>query len=141
MGQQKSKTDIVTQSGHKKSSQFRQFMQSILGCAQYQNKDFDIFESSFGKSKTQKQDLLIENKAAKRNMKTLILDLDETLVHSKFNGEDHNYDKLIEVTINNHNYKFYIKFRPGLFHFLEKMSELYEIVVFTASLKEVTHKL
>ncbi|KAJ3272453.1 hypothetical protein HDV01_005522 [Terramyces sp. JEL0728] len=53
--------------------------------------------------------------------KILVLDLDETLVHSSFK-------------INNTIHKVYVLKRPGLDEFLERLGNQYEVVVFTASL-------
>lgn len=58
---------------------------------------------------------------------TLVLDLDETLVHcsiSPFEG----YDEILEC--------IYISYRPFLIDFLERVSQYFEVVVFTASEKE-----
>ena len=53
---------------------------------------------------------------------TLVLDLDETLVHFTDDPNDAN--------------KGVLHFRPGLFEFLDKVSNYYELVVFTAATKE-----
>ena len=53
---------------------------------------------------------------------TLVLDLDETLVH--FREDQTNPSKSV------------LHLRPGLFKFLEKVSAFYELVVFTAATKE-----
>ena len=69
--------------------------------------------------------------------KTLVIDLDETLVHSYFAKEppytpDISYD--IEITgITIH---ISTLIRPGTYQFLERLSKIYEIVIFTASLSQ-----
>ena len=65
--------------------------------------------------------------------KTLVLDLDETLVHSTFEPTDDS-DLVVRVTIEGGNYNVYVKIRPGLEEFLEEVAEYYEVVVFTASM-------
>jgi len=60
-----------------------------------------------------------------------VLDLDETLVHSKLTP-DGGYDYKVCVNFNT----IYGKKRPGLTTFLELASEHYEIVVFSASIRE-----
>lgn len=65
--------------------------------------------------------------------KTLVLDLDETLVHSTFEPTDDS-DLVVPVTIEGGNYNVYVKIRPGLEEFLEEVAEYYEVVVFTASM-------
>lgn len=65
--------------------------------------------------------------------KTLVLDLDETLVHSTFEQTD-DADIVVRVKIEGGNYNVYVKIRPGLSEFLEAVSESYEVVLFTASM-------
>lgn len=64
--------------------------------------------------------------------KCLILDLDETLVHSSFK-----YlriaDFVIPVQIDNQVHHVYVIKRPGVDEFLEKVGKWFEVVVFTAS--------
>lgn len=62
--------------------------------------------------------------------KTLVLDLDETLVHASF--------KPIlapDVVIPVRNETIYVAFRPGAQEFVERMAKIYELVVFTASVE------
>lgn len=66
------------------------------------------------------------------NKKCLILDLDETLVHSSFKYL-RNADFVIPVEIDNQIHHVYVVKRPGVDEFLQKMGKLYEVVVFTAS--------
>ena len=68
--------------------------------------------------------------------KCLVLDLDETLVHSSFKPVEVS-DFTIQVEIENHVYTVYVLKRPGVEEFLEKVSEWFEVVVFTASLAKV----
>ena len=51
---------------------------------------------------------------------TLVLDLDETLIHFSINAQNEGH----------------LFFRPYLFHFLNSVSEYYELIIFTAGLKE-----
>eukprot|EP00002_Diphylleia_rotans_P001049 TRINITY_DN10577_c0_g1_i1.p1 TRINITY_DN10577_c0_g1~~TRINITY_DN10577_c0_g1_i1.p1 ORF type:complete len:330 (-),score=77.95 TRINITY_DN10577_c0_g1_i1:792-1781(-) len=65
--------------------------------------------------------------------KTLVLDLDETLVHSSFKPvPTANFVVQIEIDRTIHN--VYVAKRPYVDEFLRRMGELYEVVVFTASL-------
>lgn len=57
---------------------------------------------------------------------TLVLDLDETLIHF-FDG--------------NSDEECYFLVRPGAIDFLQKMSEYYELVIFTAAIQEVSFNL
>ena len=65
--------------------------------------------------------------------KTLILDLDETLVHSSFNPVA-NADIVLPVEIENKRCQVYVLKRPGVDEFLYRMTRYYEVVIFTASL-------
>jgi len=69
----------------------------------------------------------------KYGYKCLVLDLDETLVHSSFKPVDR-YDFIIPVDIEGVVYQVYVAKRPGVDEFMKRMGELYEVVVFTASL-------
>lgn len=65
---------------------------------------------------------------------TLALDLDETLVHCTLDPID-KYDISFPVTFNGVFYHVYVRKRPYLDYFLETVSKLFEVVVFTASQK------
>lgn len=66
------------------------------------------------------------------NKKCLILDLDETLVHSSFKYL-RTADFVIPVEIDNQVHHVYVIKRPGVDEFLEKVGKWFEVVVFTAS--------
>ena len=73
----------------------------------------------------------------KINLKTLVLDLDETLAHGQNIPFSSPKNQLtIECKLNDINTTIYFKIRPGVKEFLRKMSKLYEIVIFTASVEE-----
>ncbi|KAK9812454.1 hypothetical protein WJX73_000916 [Symbiochloris irregularis] len=68
--------------------------------------------------------------------KTLVLDLDETLVHSSLQEEtDTGADFSFPVAFNGREHMVQVRKRPHLHQFLEKCAELFEVVVFTASQK------
>ncbi|GBB89218.1 hypothetical protein RclHR1_01590023 [Rhizophagus clarus] len=67
--------------------------------------------------------------------KTLILDLDETLIHSTSRGSRADAH-MIEVMVDNHACLYYVYKRPHVDHFLKKVSEWYKVVIFTASMPE-----
>lgn len=74
-----------------------------------------------------------------RGKKTLVLDLDETLVHSTFQCVD-DCQYVIPVEIEGNVYNVYVYLRPGALEFISRMSEIYEVVVYTASLRIVMHR-
>ncbi|KAK7692464.1 hypothetical protein QCA50_004089 [Cerrena zonata] len=67
--------------------------------------------------------------------KCLVLDLDETLVHSSLRPVP-SPDFIVPVEIEYTWHNFYVLKRPGVDNFLKRMGELYEVVVFTASLSK-----
>ena len=68
--------------------------------------------------------------------KTLVLDLDETLVHSQFMTFSDPSDVVIQIELENEMHDIHVMVRPGVKEFLEKMSKIYEIVIFTASVSK-----
>ncbi|XVF87222.1 hypothetical protein PTKIN_Ptkin18bG0101500 [Pterospermum kingtungense] len=68
----------------------------------------------------------------RRKSKTLVLDLDETLVHSTLEHCD-DADFTFTVFFNMKEHTVYVKQRPHLQTFLEKVAEMFEVVIFTAS--------
>jgi len=69
----------------------------------------------------------------KRNLKTLVLDLDETLVHSSFTHVP-DADFTIEIELDGMIHKVYVRKRPGVDEFLREVGKKFEVVIFTASL-------
>ncbi|OMJ23566.1 hypothetical protein AYI70_g2192 [Smittium culicis] len=65
--------------------------------------------------------------------KCLVLDLDETLVHSSFRPIE-NPDFIVPVILYGQEHSVYVAKRPGVDKFLLETSKYYELVVFTASL-------
>jgi carboxy-terminal domain RNA polymerase II polypeptide A small phosphatase len=67
--------------------------------------------------------------------KCLVLDLDETLVHSSFKILNQ-ADFTIPVEIEGQFHNVYVIKRPGVDAFMKRVGELYEVVVFTASVSK-----
>ncbi|EFX00840.1 general stress response phosphoprotein phosphatase psr1 [Grosmannia clavigera kw1407] len=70
-----------------------------------------------------------------KGRKCLVLDLDETLVHSSFKIL-HQADFTIPVEIEGSYHNIYVIKRPGVDQFMKRVGELYEVVVFTASVSK-----
>lgn len=64
--------------------------------------------------------------------RTLVLDLDETLVHCSVEPTCKS-DFTFPVTYNSVDYQVYVKKRPYVDYFLESVSKEFEVIVFTAS--------
>ena len=83
-----------------------------------------------------------ENKSKiDNNKKTLILDLDETLVHSLFEPEKMNNiaikpDIHLKIFFNNKYQEIFVYKRPFLDIFLKEMHKIFNIYVFTASIEK-----
>ncbi|KAH7826035.1 putative nuclear LIM interactor-interacting factor related [Monocercomonoides exilis] len=79
----------------------------------------------------------------RQNRNYLVLDLDETLVHCEYTTADRavkrsrrKFDASFSVTIDKVQFLIDAMFRPGLMQFLDEVSEMYEVIVFTASKTE-----
>ncbi|KAL1988009.1 hypothetical protein VTN96DRAFT_1533 [Rasamsonia emersonii] len=70
-----------------------------------------------------------------KDRKCLVLDLDETLVHSSFKVLER-ADFTIPVEIEGQWHNIYVIKRPGVDQFMKRVGELYEVVVFTASVSK-----
>ena len=91
--------------------------EDFLGCS--------VLASSYLKEKENFTPVKIPYITKKNNKKyTLVLDLDETLIHFKVNHKQNDEGVL--------------KLRPGVFTFLEKVKEFYEIILFTEASEAYT---
>jgi Dullard-like phosphatase family protein len=84
---------------------------------------------------------LPEKAKDKLNKKTLVLDLDETLVHSAFNQFYMKSDIILNIELDRKKSVVHVLKRPGVDEFLQKMSRHYEVVIFTASVSAYANPL
>jgi Dullard-like phosphatase family protein len=77
-----------------------------------------------------------ENNTKAANKKTLILDLDETLIHSDMDRVFDAHDVVLKFGCDGIEHQIPILIRPGLIEFLEYVSEHFEVIIFTASCKD-----
>ncbi|GMY37463.1 probable C-terminal domain small phosphatase [Fagus crenata] len=68
--------------------------------------------------------------------RTVFLDLDETLIHSKADPPPERFDFVVKPRIEGEVMNFYVLKRPGVDQLLASLAERFEVVVFTAGLKE-----
>ena len=81
------------------------------------------------------------NKFNENNKKTLILDLDETLVHSAFTPFSRNSDLILNINVEGEDRTLYVLKRPHVDKFLNELSSEYEIIIFTASISQYANPL
>jgi len=86
---------------------------------------------------------LLPRRTRTAKQKTLVLDLDETLVHSTLDdatgAETADFD--FPVLFNGAEHMVHVRVRPHMQQFLERAAELFEVVVFTASQKVYAERL
>uniref|UniRef100_A0A7S3DL63 Mitochondrial import inner membrane translocase subunit TIM50 n=1 Tax=Palpitomonas bilix TaxID=652834 RepID=A0A7S3DL63_9EUKA len=71
--------------------------------------------------------------------KTLVLDMDETLLHSSPTEPEHfDFTVTVKKDVGEGKATFWVLKRPGVDEFLAQMHEMYEIVIFTASTQRVS---
>jgi len=99
---------------------------------QHKFSQFDDLFSDFQHNLLPPQDLLSPKK-------TLVLDLDETLIHSSLQPLP-NADYSVPVEIEGQVFTVYVIKRPGVDEFLRILKEKYELVVFTASIPQYADK-
>ncbi|GLT52571.1 hypothetical protein SLA2020_259040 [Shorea laevis] len=75
---------------------------------------------------------MVPKETQKRKSVTLVLDLDETLVHSTLEHCD-DADFTFTVFFNMKEHTVYVKQRPHLNTFLKKVADMFEVIIFTAS--------
>ena len=73
--------------------------------------------------------------------KTLVLDLDGTLLKAFPTPPEGSYQRIKIPSGSRPSYSVCVKIRPYLEYFLQELSELYEIIVFTSGEKEYAHAL
>ena len=85
-----------------------------------------------------RQDFVLPRRTRQSKKHTLVLDLDETLIHSELgstNGIPHPYHFSFQVELGGQRHSFYVWRRPGLDRFLDYVCDQFEVVIFTASQK------
>ena len=86
------------------------------------------------RKKLYEEDFLIPGKFPQfKGKKTLVLDLDETLVHSSFFPFEKN-DIVLNVNLDGVYYNIYVLIRPWVEKFIQEMGKYFEIIIFTASI-------
>jgi carboxy-terminal domain RNA polymerase II polypeptide A small phosphatase len=96
----------------------------------------------FGKEPIHQQYAVIPRQLKEhRGRKTLILDLDETLIHSKFSlaqvkacRAKGKADFQMRIIVEGRPIQVFVLIRPGVQFFLQRLAQMYELVIYTASM-------
>lgn len=132
----------ITQVTQPSKSRHRGFLSHLLCCFRpstsdiYQNNANSIYSTNDVLKQHQQQypgRFLLPARKPSDNRICLVIDLDETLVHSSFKKID-NADFIVPVEIDGTLHKVYVLKRPHVDEFLTRMGQIYECVLFTASL-------
>ena len=67
-----------------------------------------------------------------KGKKTLVIDLDETIVHSLFEYNS-SAEIVLPITIQGHIFMIYVQIRPKCIEFIKEAAKYFEIVIFTAA--------
>ena len=74
-----------------------------------------------------------------RKKHTLVLDLDETLIHSCFKYSPSDFT--VGITMDGDDYTAYVRKRPYVEYFLRKCCEMFHVIIWTASMKDYAQPL
>jgi len=122
---------------NKKARNRENFFRSLLCCfgvpAQQNSLALHADENGQYSPKLQGKYLLSAVRHQDMHKKCMVIDLDETLVHSSFKPIS-NADFIVHVEMDGTIHQVYVLKRPYVDEFLKKMGEMYECVLFTASL-------
>ncbi|XP_078087405.1 CTD (carboxy-terminal domain, RNA polymerase II, polypeptide A) small phosphatase-like a isoform X2 [Mustelus asterias] len=112
---------------------FRDYNVDSATCNSNTNAQIPPVEENGSIAKPPAKFLLPEMKVSDVGKKCVVIDLDETLVHSSFKPIN-NADFIVPVEIDGTVHQVYVLKRPHVDLFLQKMGQLFECVLFTASL-------
>ncbi|CAD8097210.1 unnamed protein product [Paramecium sonneborni] len=118
------KNQIIYSQGQEK----RSFCQRLCCCFEYLKKNAQQMNKYHPEIDTPKSSFIGQRKI-------IVLDLDETLVHSQFEHFDC-HDLSFDIVVQQQNFKVYVIIRPGVKQFIEQLNNFYDIIFWTASLKE-----
>ena len=103
------------------------------------NKTYNLRDNSSLSPRYSRWKKLLPQKTCDK--KTLVLDLDETLVHSGFIPFNCPSDLVIKIDQDNDMHDIHVLVRPHVEEFLERMSKRFELVIFTASISNYANPL
>ncbi|CAK88433.1 unnamed protein product (macronuclear) [Paramecium tetraurelia] len=113
---------------YSKTQEKRSFLSSLCSC-------FDCFKKNPQQMNQYHPEIDTPKSSFIGQRKIIVLDLDETLVHSQFEYFD-SFDFTINIAVQSQNFKVYVIVRPGVKKFIEQLNHFYDIIFWTASIKE-----
>ena len=124
--------DLITQIPAKNYNSKNLYLNSLnLNLNYLQQQSFTPINN---RKKLYEEQFLLPEKSSKfEGKKTLVLDIDETLVHSSFFPFEKN-DLILNVNFDGIYYNIYVLIRPGAEKFIKNISKYFEVITFTASL-------
>jgi len=124
--------DLITQIPAKNYNSKNLYINSLnLNSNYLQQQSFTPINN---RKKLYEEKFLLPEKSSKFDgKKTLVLDIDETLVHSSFFPFEKN-DLILNVNFDGIYYNIYVLIRPGAEKFIKNISKYFEVITFTASL-------
>jgi len=140
MNQSKPKLDFNSNNYVKKSLNLN-ITPTINNSFIEQKKEYNIPLRRFSSFSNQIPSSSYINLSHDKSKKTLILDLDETLVHSQFTPFSRKSDFILNINIEGENKTLYVLKRPHVDKFLYELSMMYEIIIFTASISQYANPL
>ncbi|CAH0557544.1 unnamed protein product [Brassicogethes aeneus] len=130
----------ITQTPSEKKSSSRGLLRSLLCCLgrrknkkERAGKQGEVCVDGNQYAESSRLSFLPPARHQDMHKKCMVIDLDETLVHSSFKPIS-NADFVVPVEIDGTVHQVYVLKRPNVDEFLRRMGELYECVLFTASL-------
>ena len=144
LNQLKSDEDSEDSSYRKRSNSQRKYQKAPDIITQVKPNSFvqpvnphqSAFTPSNRSNKLKPEKLLLPPKSRDlSHKKTLILDLDETLVHSSFTPFEKN-DIVLDVDFEGVMYNIYVLVRPDAELFIKSVAKFFEVVIFTASISK-----
>ncbi|KAJ6238639.1 ctd nuclear envelope phosphatase 1 [Anaeramoeba flamelloides] len=132
-------TTLVEQPLHKNTTNLK-FNQKFFPQEFFYSQEFSITNTT---KQFQSHQILPEQSLSDQGKITLCLDLDETLISSTMTPRcDYDFSFKLQPTEEGGKCEeYFVKKRPNVDYFLRRCSEMFEVVIFTASLKQYADKI
>ncbi|KAI8382261.1 HAD-like domain-containing protein [Blakeslea trispora] len=105
----------------------------------YTNMGYDITGLSVTRDEAEKLESENANRLLKARKLSLILDLDQTILHASCDHKENHAQEEADIQFvlpENSNTIYHVKLRPGLEHFLKEVDKLYELHIYTMGTRD-----